>query len=217
MQDLQIHQIRRTPKGQLGVRLLKDEINDLPLTRWEGPVHVISTESELCQALESLRTTDVLGFDTETRPAFRKGQSYPPSLMQLATEHEVFLFKLQQLGIPGSLAALLSDRQMKKVGVAVKFDAEQLQQVANFRPQGFIDLADISKKLSMRHHGLRGLAAVLLGVRISKTVRTTNWSDPHLTEKQIRYAATDAWISRLLYMKLTDIRKKQQSTAHYDS
>ena len=135
MQDLHIHQqIPGSPKQQLGVRLLKDEINDLPLTRWEGPVHVVGTESELVQALELLRATDLIGFDTETRPAFRKGQSYPPALLQLATEKEVFLFRLHQLGIPASLAEILNDRQVKKVGVAVRFDTEQLQRVGSFHP-----------------------------------------------------------------------------------
>ncbi|PIE57530.1 MAG: 3'-5' exonuclease [Desulfobulbus propionicus] len=205
MHSPQTHQIPGKSLRNLLVRLKKEEINALPLARWEGPIHIVSNQTQLQAAVKTLRTTNLLGFDTETRPTFRKGQSYPPALLQLADGQSVFLFKLYQLGIPKALTDILSNQQTIKVGVAVGFDTVQLQQIHPFLPQGFIDLADISRHLGMQHHGLRGLAAVTLGIRISKSVRTTNWAAPDLSAKQIRYAATDAWISRAVYSRLMEI------------
>mgnify|MGYP003308201551 FL=1 len=143
----------------------------------------------------------VLGFDTETRPAFNKGQSYLPSLLQMAGRKVVYLFQLSKCGLTDSIINLLSIDDIIKSGVAINQDLIELQQISNFDPAGFIDLGDIARSKGLPHHGLRGLAAYLLNFRISKSGRTSNWSANQLTKKQIKYAATDAWLGRELYLK----------------
>jgi ribonuclease D len=183
-------------------RMDRDEINDLPLRRWEGPIHVLSTSEQLAAASERLQTETVLGFDTETRPAFRKGQSFPPSLLQLATREEVFLFQLTPLGLPGILRDLLADPAIIKAGVSLAYDLRELRKIAPFDGRGFVDLGQEAKQLKIKNHGLRGLCAVLLGFRISKSSQTSNWSNKKLHPGQVRYAATDAWAGREVYFSL---------------
>jgi ribonuclease D len=184
------------------VRIDKEEINQLPLGRWEGPVYLVRSSEEVEAAVERLACADLLGFDTETRPAFRKGQKYHPSLLQLATKEDVFVFQLRQTGLPIPLLAVLGDQKIVKAGVALNFDLRSLQELKPFQPGGFVELAQMAKRCGIRNHGLRGLAAVVCGIRISKSARTTNWANPDLTAQQIQYAATDAWIGREIYLRL---------------
>ncbi len=186
-------------------RMTRDEINDCPIRRWSGPVRVIRTGSELNTAVEDLAGHALLGFDTETRPAYTKGEHYPPSLLQLATEHEVFLFQLKHLGLPTPLRELLADPAVIKAGVSLAYDLRELTNLAPFEPAGFVDLGDLARKCGIKNQGLRGLAAVLLGFRITKGAQTTNWARNELTPKQIAYAATDAWVGRELYLALKKI------------
>lgn len=186
-------------------RISKEAINELPLASWDGPTTVVQTVQELAAAGERLAGETVLGFDTETRPAFRKGQKFDPSLLQLASSREVFLFQLHQTGLTPALRTLLEDPAIIKAGVALTFDLASLQALQPFRPRGFVDLAAMAKARGIKHHGLRGLAAAVCGVRISKSARTSNWANPVLTSQQIRYAATDAWIGRELYHRLAQL------------
>nr|WP_320010405.1 3'-5' exonuclease [uncultured Desulfobulbus sp.] len=191
------------PSG--GKKISKEAINELPLARWQGAVQLVSTTDDVEQAVKTLQNCPILGFDTETRPAFKKGQKFKPSLLQLATDETVFLFQLQSTGLPESLRALLETSAIIKAGVAPDFDLLNLQTIAAFTPAGFIDLAQMARLRNIRNQGLRGLAALICGVRISKTARTSNWSKPELTPQQIHYAATDAWISRELYLHLQEL------------
>lgn len=186
-------------------RISKEAINELPLASWEGRTTVVQTREGMAAAWDRLSRETVLGFDTETRPAFRKGQKFNPSLLQLAASHEVFLFQLDHLGMPPALLALLEAPTIIKAGVALSFDLTSLQAMQAFHPRGFIDLASVAKTKGIKHHGLRGLAAALCGVRISKSARTSNWANPMLTQQQIRYAATDAWIGREIYHHLEQL------------
>jgi ribonuclease D len=187
-------------------RITKDEINACPLVRWNGPVQVIGTAEALAGAVERLAAERLLGFDTETRPAFRKGESHPPALLQLAGETEVFIFQLRHLGLPAPLRALLADPGIVKAGVAPAHDLRELQQLAPFEPAGFADLGRLAKQAGLQNHGLRGMAAVLLGCRIAKGAQTSNWAQDKLTPMQIQYAATDAWLGRELYRLLQQPR-----------
>ena len=186
-------------------KLSKTEINSLPLRYYNGPIRIIQTAEQAKDASTILIKEKLLGFDTETRPAFNKGQSYLPSLLQLAGTKVVYLFQLSKCGLPDSITNLLSNVNIIKSGVAIDQDLIELQQILNFKPGGFIDLGDIARSNGLPHHGLRGLAAFLLNFRISKSVRTSNWSANQLTKKQIRYAATDAWLGRELYLKYKQI------------
>ena len=187
-------------------KLSKTEINSLPLRYYNGAIHIIQTAEQAKDACAILIKEKVLGFDTETRPAFKKGQSYLPSLLQLAGTKVVYLFQLSQCGLTDSIIILLSNVNIIKSGVAINQDLTELQQILNFEPAGFVDLGDIARSKGLPHHGLRGLAAYLLKFRISKSARTSNWSANQLTKKQIKYAATDAWVGRELYLKYKQIK-----------
>jgi ribonuclease D len=198
------------------LHLSREEINLLPLRRYEGPIELIKDQAGLDRVLPQLFDQDLLGFDTETRPAFRKGQQYPPALLQLATAETVFLFQLSLLGLPKSLCQLLGKPGVIKAGVGIAFDLQQLQNLHSFNPQSCIDLALVARKAHIRNQGLRGLAAVLLGFRISKSARTSNWAKAELSPQQMRYAATDAWLGRALYLSLQQRAERllPKATAH---
>lgn len=192
----------RTDRPGFTRRMDKDEINACPLKSWEGPVTIVNNEEELAVALRKLKGQTLLGFDTETRPVYKKGESHPPALLQLATGNEVFIFQLRHLGLPEPVREILSDPGIIKAGVSLNFDIRELQKISPFDEAGFVDLAGMAKKLGIKNHGLRGLAAVLLRIRISKSVQKSNWARNDLSQKQIQYAATDAWIGRELYLTM---------------
>lgn len=194
-------------KGQQ--RMGRDEINLCPIRRYEGPVHVVRSPEELTEALRLLERETLLGFDTETRPAYHKGQSYPPALLQLAGEQAVFLFQLKHLGLPPPLRSILAEPGIIKAGVALDHDLRELRKLAPFAPAGFTDLGRMAREAGLKNHGLRGLAAVLLGFRIGKANRTSNWSRDILDPGQIRYAATDAWVGRELYLRMVNRLKTE--------
>ncbi len=180
----------------------KAEINTLPLRRYDGPVSVVKTQSDLKRAIRKLKGEKVLGFDTETRPSFKKGQSYQPTLIQLAARDEVFLFHLGHCPLNDGLLGILENPAILKAGVATVRDLAELRALQPFEPGGFVNLEDKARALGFQNQGLRGMVAALLGFRISKRAQTSNWSRKELTPAQITYAATDAWVSRELYAAL---------------
>jgi ribonuclease D len=182
-------------------RINKAEINLLPIRSYDGPVSVVHDQEGLTKALKALAAESVLGFDTETRPAFNKGERHAPAVLQLAGASGVFVFQLTVLGFPEELRAVLADTERLKAGVALDHDVRMLQILEAFEPAGFIDLGTLAKNAGLKNFGLRGLAAALLGVRISKKARLSNWAVKRLTPDQITYAATDAWIGRELYLR----------------
>lgn len=185
----------------------KEAVNALPLRSYEGRVHVVRTAGQLREALRALSGETLLGFDTETRPAFRRGESYLPSLLQLASSREVFLFQLGPLGPDPALAALLEDPGVLKAGVAVTYDVVKLREVIPFEPEGFLEIETLARALNIKNGGLRNLAGLLLGFRISKAAQTSRWDSERLTATQVAYAATDAWASREVFLKLAQLNE----------
>lgn len=184
----------------------KADINEMPLRRYEGPISVVRTEKQRVRAIKEMEGESVLGFDTETRPVFKKGKKPgPPSLIQLATATNVYIFQINILSLCNGLCDLLADKSIIKTGVAVRDDIIGLQKIGDFKPSGFIDLSDVSAKANMQTHGLRNMAANLLGFRISKSAQCSNWAKEKLTTQQVNYAATDAWVSRELFLALEDL------------
>jgi ribonuclease D len=183
-------------------RMSRDEINACPMERWTGPMSVVRTKGELAAAMRKLDGHTLLGFDTETRPAYKKGESYLPSLLQLASDDDVFIFQLKHLGLAKPLHDILADPAIIKAGVSLAYDISELKKLSHFKEAGFMDLGNLAKNAGIKNHGLRGLAAVLLGFRISKGAQTSNWAKDVLTPQQIQYAATDAWVGRRLYLAL---------------
>ncbi len=180
-------------------KISKAEINELPLIAWEGEIQILESAEEMEAAASILANESHLGFDTETRPSFKKGDYYPPALIQLATEHCVYLFRISETETFDPLLPILESPDILKTGVAIKDDVKELRAMEDFTPNGFVEIADITVKLGYENRGLRALAGLLLQGRISKAAQVTNWARPKLDNKQVRYAATDAWISREIY------------------
>jgi len=192
-------------------RISKAELNELPLIAWEGRIEILDTIKTMEAAVAKLRTQPLLGFDTETRPTFKKGQYYPPALIQLGTADCVYLFRISRTKTFAPLLPLLEDANILKTGVAIKDDVKELQAMEAFEPVGFVEITDLTVKQGIENRGLRALAGLLLGGRISKAAQVSNWARRELDPKQIRYAATDAWISRELYLKVAPERPPENS------
>lgn len=183
-------------------KITKEEINGLPLYKYEGPINLIKTKQDVPEACQKLAMDPILGFDTETKPSFKKGVNYPPALLQLATSQEVFLFPLRKVTLTKDLANLLADPKIIKTGVAVHDDIRGLNRLKKFTPGGFVDLADIARELGLKTFGLRNLVANFFKGRVSKRAQCSNWGRKELTRQQIMYAATDAWASREIHMSM---------------
>ena len=174
-------------------KLNKDEINGMPLIKYEGDIKVFSKKDNIQGAVDYLLTQKVIGFDTETKPTFTKGPLNAPSIMQLAGGGSVFIFQLGGSSMLEKLSQVLSEKRITKCGVSVDRDLIELMYLSPFDPCSFIDLGDVARARGIAHHGLRGLAALLLKHRISKSSQTSDWSRRKLSDAQISYAATDAW------------------------
>jgi ribonuclease D len=181
------------------------DIAELPLRRYEGPVLVVNDDTSHELAVADLRDADVVGFDTETRPAFRKGERYLPSLVQVATATTVYIFQFRRLKTYATVRKLLENPQIVKTGVGIAFDLRTLQELFPFEPRNVIDLGTAARRRGYGQTGVRNLAAMLLGWRVPKGARTTNWAAFDLKPAQINYAATDAWICRELYLRMQQL------------
>ena len=189
---------------RVDVKLSAEEINRLEIAAYHGPIHVVRSRQQMPAAIRALSRETLLGFDTETRPVFTKGTTHPPALIQLASREAVYVFQLTVLGLPVELTAVLADPRIIKAGVAIQRDVQELRKLTEFHPRGFVDLGACTRQCGMQHHGLRGMAALLLGCRISKSAQLTNWERHDLPRAALTYAATDAWISRRLYEALKE-------------
>lgn len=193
------------PTGTLPSSVSKAFVNELPLARYEGPIYLVRTAEELAAAVEDLSHEALIGFDTETRPSFQRGTNYPVSLIQMAGSQGVYLFQLAHLKDLTALNRILSAPGILKACVAVRDDVRKLQASHAFEPAGFVEIGDVAHRAGITQTGLRSLCAIVLSVRISKGAQVSNWARPELNHAQIVYAATDAWVSRLLYKKLLEL------------
>lgn len=180
----------------------KEDLNRLAVRKYEGEVRLVSGNGEMAGAIEEMARERVLGFDTETRPSFKKGQSFPPALIQLAGASTVWLFHLSRIDDPTPLNRIFGDPAIAKVGVALDQDLKQLGAEFPLEAAGFTDLGNVARKAGIASHGLRTMAASFFGFRISKRARCSNWGKARLEPYQISYAATDAWVSREIFLFL---------------
>jgi len=185
--------------------IAKEDVKKYPLIKFKGNIHVIDNQAKLSQASKILRTANVLGFDTETKPSFKKGVSYKISLLQLSSLNDVFIFRLNKIGLDEKLISFLSNPDVLKVGIDVKNDIIGLKQYVHFKESNFLDLNKLALDTGFQSIGAVKLSIMLLGKRISKTQRLSDWSSETLTDKQLLYAATDAWICP----KILDVFKKR--------
>jgi ribonuclease D len=186
-------------------RISREEVSDLPIRRYEGSVHLVAAPADLQRAMQDIRQDSVLGFDTETRPAFRPGESYLPSLVQFATADAVYLLQVQQHDYSAALQEILSSDSLIKAGVSVTDDLRNLKKLFEFEERAVVDLGKVAKGHGLKQTGLRNLAGIFLGTRIPKGATTTNWAARRLTPQQIAYAATDAWACRELYLRFKQL------------
>jgi ribonuclease D len=177
----------------------------LPIRRYEGRVCLVATPQDLEEARSDLRSEAVVGLDTETRPAFKKGESHLPCLVQAATARAVYLFQLRRQEAFPVLAELLSDPRIVKAGVSLKDDLRALKQVFAFTEKNMLDLGDLARASGLGQSGVRNLAGILLGFRIPKGTKTSNWAARELSAAQITYAATDAWACRELFLRFQSL------------
>lgn len=193
-------------------QISREDINTLPIRRWEGEVCVVRSAAELDRASADIRGESVVGLDTETRPAFRKGESYLPCLVQVATARAVYLFQLARMDFAAPLAEVMAS-SVVKAGIALAYDLQQLKRVFPFEPRGVVDLGKLARAHGTRQTGLRNLAGLYLGFRIPKGNRTSNWAARELAPAQLMYAATDAWACRELYLHLQALPAPAPGTA----
>ena len=184
----------------------REEMSELPIRRYEGSVRVVTGPPDLQQAMEDLCQEAVVGFDTETRPAFRPGESYLPSLVQFATAGAVYLLQVQQHDFSAAMREILSSEHIIKVGVSVADDLRNLKKLFEFDERSVVDLGKVAKRHGLKQTGVRNLAGMFLGTRIPKGAKTTNWAARRLTPQQITYAATDAWACRELYLRFRELK-----------
>jgi len=186
-----------------------EEIGALELASFPGTIEVIDTDGEAFhRALRYLKRQRVLGFDTETRPTFTPEQhANGTALLQLSGSGKAFLFRLQTLGLPRPLASILANPSIIKVGAATLDDVRGLQKLNKFAPKGFVDLQNIVWEYGIRDKSVKKMTAIILGVKISKAQQLSNWEAERLSESQQRYAATDAWVCREMYLKLMHSQK----------
>ena len=179
-----------------------EELAELELSWFKDEIILVEDLKTFHEVFPKLSGARLVGFDTETRPNFKKGRQNSVSLIQLATEDKAFLFRINKIGIPDELIRLLSSSKVTKVGVAVHDDIKYLTGVKKFSPHGFIDLQTYVKDFGIQSSGLKKLTAIILGFRISKRQQVTDWEADQLSEAQMIYAATDAWVCQQIYRKL---------------
>ena len=191
--------------GTLKKSISNDEMSLMQLSAFEGTIHLIERIEQVNPALDYLKHQPILGFDTETKPSFSKGQNNPVSLLQLSTSDTAFLFRINQIGLPPGLVKILASPKILKIGAAIRDDIKILQKICHFKPAGFIELQQMVEDYGIENFSLKKLSAIVLGFRISKSQRLTNWDADVLTEPQQIYAATDAWVAYEIYSRLLEI------------
>ena len=185
--------------------ITKEELRNLPLTSFEQEIIVIENRVQFEHYLPELYLENVLGFDTETRPSFKKGIKNKVSLLQLATQEKAYLFRLNKIGLPNELAKFMASPDHLKIGAAIRDDLKALKKLSPFEPAGFIELQDYVKNFGIENESVQKIAGIVLNIRISKSARLSNWEAAKLTQKQKKYAATDAWVCLESYNVLSNI------------
>lgn len=188
-------------------KISKEEVNELPIVIFGGEVKVIDHDEKVFDAIQILSQHNMVGIDTETKPSFKKGMLHKVSLLQVSTEDICFLFRLNKIAFPKELGDFLSDKSVKKIGLALKDDFNALNKHHRFKPDNVVDLQSIVRNYGILELGLQKIFALVFNQKISKSQRLTNWESPELTEQQQRYAATDAWAALMIYKQLMKEKK----------
>lgn len=209
--------MQRYPQGYLTINMMnsrvddnfylsinKDELGKLPQAHFNGQIKVIDKEHLIAPAIERLREYTIIGFDTETRPSFKRGRTNNVALLQLSCEDTCFLFRLNDIGFTVELRSLLEDENILKVGASVHDDFLNLNKLNEFKPNNFVDIQQFVKQFRIEDNSLARIYGIMFGERISKNQRLTNWEQPTLTQGQQEYAALDAYACTQIYNYLIE-------------
>jgi len=192
------------------IKISKIELNKLPLINFDGVIHCVRSDKDVANAIKILKKSKLIGFDTETRPNFKKGvsNSNKVALLQLATLNDAFLFRLHDVKLIEDIYSILSDKKIIKVGAAVHDDIKALNKLKPFTPNSFVDLQKIVEEYGIGDKSLRKLTGIILKQRLSKTQQLSNWEKEELDIGQQNYAATDAWVCVRIYKEIKKLNKK---------
>ena len=182
--------------------ITKEEINTFELDNYSGEIVIVETNEALAKACKEILECNLIGIDTETKPSFKKGVINQVALLQIATDVKAYIIRLKMVEMSKELAEIFSNKEITKVGIAVRDDLKDLKKIRPFNEQSVVDLNVLAPQLGFESIGAKKLSALVLGFRISKRQQVSNWEAVNLTQAQIDYAATDAWICREIYLRL---------------
>lgn len=198
-----------------------EELEKLPTAEFQGEITVVEALDEnFKSAIDYLKSQKIIGFDTETKPSFTSNAKRNlVALLQLSGMDRAFIFRLHQIGLPQELVSILSSSRIIKVGAAVTDDIRALQYHAKFTPKAFVDLQSVASNWGIEDKSVRKMAAIILGVRVSKSQQLSNWESSDLTQAQINYVAVDAWVCQRMYLKLlsTPLKKNKIKRTNEES
>ncbi len=185
-----------------------EDVAQLEPVRFDGKIVVVETVRDLLRACEVLSAQKIIGFDTETRPSFTSGMMNKVALLQLSTDDVCFLIRLNKVPLDKALIAILQNENIAKVGAAVQNDIAALNALRRFKARGFIDLQNEVGRFGIEDRSLRKLSGIIIGKKVSKAQRLSNWEAQTLTPQQQQYAATDAWVCIELLRRLQAAERK---------
>lgn len=208
--------VPQTDSRNFEISISKEQLSVLQAQKFEGEIQVIETEEDSIAALKELEEAEMVGFDTETKPAFKKGHINHVALLQLATPSKTYLFRICKIGLTEGIKNFLENQNQLKVGLSIKDDFHSLNKLRKVEPKGFIDLQEHVKKYGIADCSLTKIHAIVFGTRISKSQQLSNWEAQFLTQKQQEYAALDALACINIYRSLNsgDFKPSESPYTH---
>ena len=192
--------------------ITKEELAELPQREFDGhPVTVINLEQAEIAVRQIREANCPVGFDTETRPSFKKGEYHKVALVQLSIGRFCFLFRLSKIKeLPDCLKELLEDPEIVKVGLSTPDDFRNLNKWRAIEPKGFIELQQLVTQYGIVDKSLAKIYADVFEKRLSKRQQMTNWEADQLSVAQQAYASLDAISCVEIYQELTKHGTKQE-------
>lgn len=200
--------------NSFSISISKDQLSALPTVEFPGAITAVETLPDATEALDFLGKQRAVGFDTETKPNFRKGQTNTVSLIQISTLDHSYLFRLNKLGFCDELKKFMESDSVVKVGLSLKDDFHMLHKIADFDPHNFVDLQNVVKSFHIADSSLQKIYGILFNGRISKSQRLSNWEAAKLSAGQMIYASIDAWACLKIYNHLTSGSFEPQDSSY---
>ncbi|MDR1742738.1 MAG: 3'-5' exonuclease domain-containing protein 2 [Dysgonamonadaceae bacterium] len=188
------------------MKIDKEQIAELPLETFPGRIIVVDNAAGVQPAVDYLSAFSMIGFDTETKPAFQRGVIHKVALLQLSTDDTCFLFRLNKIGYPDALDAIICNADIQKIGLSLRDDFAAIRKRSTTSPNNFLDLQSFVKQFDIEDLSLQKIYALVFGKKLSKNQRLSNWEAPHLTPAQQAYAAIDAWACLRIYNHLNALK-----------